>query len=335
MKQKSIIIVYVLLALTIGYLIYSDFIAPQPTTLREVVVSYGVPEILIPDTLYFAGERVPLEIPDVRERLDRELHVNTFWHSNTIFLMKRGRRWLPDIEKTLQEYGLPADLKYIPVIESDLLNKVSPSHAVGFWQLLKGTAKDFKLEVTNEVDERYDPIKSTVAAAKYLVKAKQKFGSWTNATASYNIGRRGLERVLNKQSVSSYYDLLLGEETSRYVFRVIALKMIFENPEKYGFNFSDDYLYHKENLKDILVEQSINNLKDWSFDQGINYKILKRHNPWLRKNTLTVKRAKTYNIKVPVLTEPSSGQNDSLHIDIEADTLYPDVRAFSISDIDE
>ncbi|MCK5704964.1 MAG: lytic transglycosylase domain-containing protein, partial [Cyclobacteriaceae bacterium] len=182
----------------------------------------------------FAGERVPLEIPDVHERLDRELHVNTFWHSNTIFLLKRGHRWLPDIKMEFEKVGVPSDLMYLSVIESDLQNKISPSNAVGFWQLLKGTAKDFRLEVTNEVDERYHPMKSTDAAAIYLRKAYQKFGSWTNAAASYNIGRRGLDRALTKQAVTSYYDLLLGEETSRYVFRAIAIKLIFEHPEKYG-----------------------------------------------------------------------------------------------------
>ncbi len=265
----------------------------------EVAPAYELPSIRIPDEVTFAGEKVPLEDPDVWERLDRELHVNTFWHSNTIFLLKRGNKWLPEIEKVMEEYGMPGDLKYLAVIESDLTNVVSPRDAVGFWQLLKGTAKDFDLEVDNEVDERYDPIRATHAACGYLRKAYEKFGTWTNATASYNIGMRGLQRRLEEQEVDSYYDLLLNEETSRYVFRAIAVKMIFENPTAYGFKLSEDQLYSREKLKEVKVTESISNLRQFAFDQGINYKILKRHNPWLRKNELTVKRNKTYTILVP------------------------------------
>lgn len=333
MKKSTNFLIIFLLAIIIGYLVYTDFIHPRPTENKEIIVSYGVPELAIPDTVLFAGERVPVEIPDVRERLDRELHVNTFWHSNTIFLLKRGHRWLPDIEKELIKSGIPADLKYLAVIESDLQNKVSPSKAVGFWQLLKGTAKDFRLEVASEVDERYHPIKSTGAAAKYLRKAHQKFGSWTNATASYNIGRRGLDRALKKQAVTSYYDLLLGEETSRYVFRAIAIKLIFENPQVYGFNFSDENLYHKEDLEEIEIKKTINNLRDWAFDNNINYKQLKRYNPWLRKNSLTVRSGKSYIFQIPknkrkqtiqVDTDSLIWQKDT--IVLKEDTLEPDIR---------
>ena len=291
-------------------------------------MSYGVPELVIPDTVMFAGERVPLEIPDVLERLDRELHVNTFWHSNTIFLLKRGKRWLPDIQLELEKIGIPSDMKYLAVIESDLQNKISPSNAVGFWQLLKGTAKDFKLEVTSEVDERYHPIKSSRAAGNYLRKAHQKFGTWTNAAASYNIGRRGLDRALNKQAVTSYYDLLLGEETSRYVFRAIAIKLIFENPKKYGFNFTDAHLYHKEDLMEIEITKTIGNLRDWAFENNINYKQLKRYNPWLRKNSLTVRSGKSYIFQIPAYDIAPAILADTTSI-AEVDTLNPDIRGFS------
>jgi len=325
LKNKTNIAIFVLLAGIIAYLVYTDYINPKPIEKTEVIVSYGVPELVIPDTVIFAGERVPLEIPDVKERLDRELHVNTFWHSNTIFLLKRGARWLPDIKSELIKDGVPSDLMYLAVIESDLQNKISPSNAVGFWQLLKGTAKDFKLEVTNEVDERYNPIKSTQAAAMYLRKAHDKFGTWANATASYNIGRRGLDRVLQKQGVTSYYDLLLGEETSRYVFRAIAIKLIFENPEKYGFNFSDAHLYHKEDLKDIEITKTIGNLRDWAFENDINYKQLKRYNPWLRKNSLTVKSGKTYVFQIPRSATKTEILMDTITV-VEEDTLNPDIR---------
>jgi membrane-bound lytic murein transglycosylase D len=327
LKNYLLIVIISLLVFIIAYLVYTDFINPTPIEKTEIIVSYGVPQLVIPDTVYFAGERVPLEIPDVRERLDRELHVNTFWHSNTIFLLKRGSRWLPDIKKEFEKAGVPSDLMYISVIESDLQNKISPSNAVGFWQFLKGTAKDFKLEVTNEVDERYHPLKSTDAAALYLQKNYKKFGSWTNATASYNIGRAGLNRALNKQAVTSYYDLLLGEETSRYVFRAIAIKLIFENPEKYGFNFTEEHLYHKEDLQEIVITKTIDNLRDWAFDNHINYKQLKRYNPWLRRNSLTVRGRKSYifliptnNYKAQILTA------DTTSITLEDSTSGPDIR---------
>lgn len=326
MKNKLNIIVLLLVAGIIAYLVYTDYINPTPVEKTEIIVSYGVPQLVIPDTLFFAGERVPLEIPDVRERLDRELHVNTFWHSNTIFLLKRGARWLPDIKKELDEAGVPSDMMYLTVIESDLQNKISPSNAVGFWQLLKGTAKDFKLEVTSEVDERYNQMKSTDAAIIYLTKAYQKFGSWTNAAASYNIGRRGLGRALDKQAVTSYYDLLLGEETSRYVFRAIAIKLIFENPEKYGFDFTEEHLYQKEDLQEIKITKTIDNLRDWAFENSINYKQLKRYNPWLRKNSLTVRKGKSYIFQIPKNMEPRIIMTDTTSLVVEDSTIETDVR---------
>jgi membrane-bound lytic murein transglycosylase D len=326
LKDKLTTASLIILTAVLAYLFYRDFLYPAPPTVnKEIVVNYGVPELNIPDTVMFAGERVPLEIPDVRERLDRELHVNTFWHSNTIFLLKRGNRWLPQLKEIFEEAGVPSDLVYLSVIESDLQNKVSPSNAVGFWQLLKGTAKDFKLEVNNEVDERYNPLKSTQAAAKYLKKAHDKFGSWTDAAASYNIGRRGLDRGLKKQAVDSYYDLLLGEETSRYVFRAIAIKMIFENPEKYGFIISDENLYHEEELKKIEITESVKNLRDWAFEHDINYKQLKRYNPWLRKNQLTVRSGQTYTFLIPMQQNTHVIMADTVSIMTEEDTL-PDVR---------
>lgn len=301
----------------------------MPEQQNQVIINYGVPDLNIPDTVMFAGERVPIEIPDVRERLDRELHVNTFWHSNTIFLLKRGNRWLPKIGKVLEEYGVPSDLKYLAVIESDLLNKVSPSNAVGFWQLLKGTAQDFKLEVNNEVDERYHPIKSTHAAAKYLLKAHEKFGSWANAAASYNIGRRGLSNAMERQGVSSYYDLLLVEETERYLFRAIAIKLIFENPRTYGFDISPANLYEAEPVYELEVNSSINNLRDWAFEKNINYKILKRFNPWLRKNTLSVRSGKSYTFQIPQ-NYPSAPTEAIEQIFLMDSVDEPDVRELKI-----
>lgn len=291
----------------------------EPPPPLQVTQNIEVPSISIPDTLYFAGELVPLSDPDVRERLDRELHVNTFFHSNTIFLLKRGNRWLPQIGKLLAEGEIPDDLKYLAVIESDLQNKVSGRGATGFWQLMKPTAKEFGLQVATEVDERYDPIKSTYAAIKYLKRSYRKFGNWTNSAASYNSGMRALERQMTRQKCNSYYDLLLNEETSRYLFRAIAVKLIFEDPQKFGFRLDKKQLYYPERLKTVEVDQSITNLRDFAFEQGINYKLLKRYNPWLRKNTLTVRSGKTYQISIPdyelkkeEIDEPLKVESDSI-----------------------
>ena len=255
----------------------------------------------LPTELTFAGETVPMEIPDVRERLDRELHINTYWHNNTIFLIKRANRWLPQIEEILAEYGIPEDFKYVSVIESSLVNDTSPAGAVGFWQFMKGTARDYNLEVGTDVDERYHPIKATHAAARYLKKAYEKFGNWTTVAAAYNRGMAGVNRALDRQKVESYYDLYLNHETSRYMFRVLAIKEIIENPGKYGFEIDEEHLYQPEPLSYIEVRESIPDLVNWSVENGINYKLLKRHNPWLRNDRLRIKAGNFYEIAIPAV----------------------------------
>lgn len=259
-----------------------------------VAVSYDLPE-----NVSFAGEPVPLNLPDVRERLDKELQINVYLHSSTLFLLKRANRWIPQMEKILKANDIPDDFKYLPLIESSLLNSTSPKDAVGYWQILESSGKELGLEITKEVDERYDPIKSTEAACKYLRKSYQKFGNWTLVAASYNRGVTGVGRELNEQKVSSYYDLHLNDETSRYVFRLLAIKEIFEHPEKYGFKIKTEHLYQPESLKHVEVEESIKDLIVFAQSQGANYKLLKRHNPWLRQNKLTVKKGKKYRIAFP------------------------------------
>ncbi len=253
----------------------------------------------LPEQLTFAGDSVPLHIPDVRERLDRELHINTYWHSSTIFLIKRANKWLPQMEQILKENGIPDDFKYLAAIEGGFMNEVSPKEAVGFWQIRKDAGKEFGLEISKTVDERYDPIKSTEAACRYLKKAYDKFGNWTNVAASYNRGMSGLARAIDNQKIDNYYDLMLNEETSRYVFRILAIKEIFENPKKYGFNISNEHLYEAETLRYVQVDNDIKDLVKFANDQGINYKLLKRHNPWLRDDKLNVKRGKSYQIALP------------------------------------
>ena len=273
-------------------------IPPADLPDNVAVPSYRAFIIPTPTEVEFAGEVVPLDEPDLRERLDRELHVNANWHSNTILLIKKAQRWLPTISKVLADNGVPDDFKYLPLIESGLVESArSPMDAIGFWQLLKGTAKDFDLEVNNEVDERYDPIKSTEAACKYLKKAYAKFGSWADVAASYNIGIRGLERRLEEQNVDSYFDMLLNEETARYFFRVVSIKQIIENPEAYGFFIADDQRYGQPEFDTVTVTESIDDLVEFAQNHGITYKTLKRHNPWLRTKKLKVKRD-TYHILI-------------------------------------
>jgi len=252
----------------------------------------------VPKEATFAGEKIPLVEPDLRERFDREIHVNANWHSNTILMIKRSHRWMPFISEILKKNNVPDDFKYIVAIESNFeASARSHRNAVGFWQLLEGTAEQYGLEVNKEVDERRDPIKSTEAACKYLHDAYKKFGSWTSVAASYNIGMRGLERRLEEQRVDSYFDVLLNDETARYMFRVLAAKAILENPSVYGFNVPETERYHQPQFETVHVNKTISDLVDFAHDHGITYKTLKRYNPWLRRDRLTVKR-NTYEILI-------------------------------------
>jgi membrane-bound lytic murein transglycosylase D len=253
----------------------------------------------VPQNASFAGEPMPLNLPDVKERLDKELQINTYFHSNTIFLIKRANRWLPQIEKILKEHDIPEDFKYLPLIESNLMNVISPAEAVGYWQILKTSGKEFGLEISDEVDERYDPLKATVAACKYLNQAYRKFGNWTLVAASYNRGMGGVERAIENQGEKNYYDLFLNEETSRYVFRIVAIKEIIENPSRYGFKVSPKHLYAEEPLKYVDVDETVKDMITFAKRNGTNYKLIKRHNPWLRDDRLTVKKGKRYRIAIP------------------------------------
>ena len=247
----------------------------------------------------FAGERVPLEIIDVQERLDRELVVNINLHSSTTLSIKRANRFFPIIEPILKRHGIPNDFKYLCVIESGLANATSPAGAKGFWQFMPETAKEYNLEVSSTVDERLDVAKATEAACAYLKKAYAKFGNWTAVAAAYNRGMAGIERQQIAQGVTDYYDMFLNEETSRYVFRILALKEIMSHPDKYGYVFSKNELYHPIKTKTITVNNSIDNLQTWALEQGVNYKLLKLHNPWLIDTSLIVNGNKSYDVQIP------------------------------------
>ncbi len=263
------------------------------------VGDYNVRAVNLPDNLSFANEKVPINSPDIRERIDREFLVNTYWQSNGFLMFKRAHKYFPLIEKILISEGVPLDFKYLAVIESGLTNVVSPAGAAGFWQIMKTTGREYGLEVNGNVDERYHLVKSTYVACKYLKDAKRKLGTWTLAAAAYNGGMNGISRKLSKQQVSSYYDLLLGSETSRYVPRIIALKYIFSSPKKFGFNFEEKDLYKYIPTKKVQVDSVISSMTNFSKHFGINYKILKIHNPWLRDGHLNNKSRKKYEIEIP------------------------------------
>ncbi len=266
---------------------------------RKMINDYNVYALPMPEDLEFAGEEVPIEIPDVYERMDRELLVNTYWQSNTLLLLKRANKYFPVIEPILAEYGVPDDFKYLAVIESSLTNAVSPAGARGFWQIMESTGKEYGLEINDNVDERYNIEKSTRVAAEYLKKSKERFGSWTLAAAAYNAGNYGVDKQRDRQDVRDYYDLLLGEETGRYVFRILALKEIMENPKKYGFNFREKDLYQDVPSYKVKVDTAVSDFARFAQEFGINYKVLKIHNPWLREAHLNNRSRKEYLIELP------------------------------------
>jgi hypothetical protein len=260
---------------------------------------YRIISPVFPSDLEFAGERVPVENFEVYERIDREIIVNTYFHSSSIISIKKANRWFPVIEPILERNGIPDDFKYLMIAESGASNSTSSAGAVGFWQFIEGSALKYGLEVNDEVDERYNVEKSTEAACRYLREANTLFGSWTVAAASYNMGIPGMTKQLDKQKTNNYYNLVLAEETLRYIARIIALKEVMNNPAKYGFLINEDDLYNELPYEEVVVTGSIPDLADWAIDRGINYKILKLYNPWLRDNVLMNRSGKSYTIKIP------------------------------------
>jgi len=253
----------------------------------------------LPASLDFAGERVPLENFDTRESLERELTVNMFWHSQTLHIIKLANRFFPTIEAILKLNNIPDDFKYLCAAESGLQQVVSPARAVGFWQILPTTGKELGLEINHEVDERYHVEKSTLAACQFLHKAYKIFGSWSMAAASYNMGINGLTQQVLRQKSASYHDLRLSEETSRYLFRILALKLVLSSPQKYGFNVRQSEMFPPFRYKEVVVTTAIPSWADFAAQYGTNYKVLKLLNPWLRDSELRNRAGKTYYIKVP------------------------------------
>lgn len=270
---------------------------------KSVAENYEIRAVKLPKTMNLAGELVPLNRPDIRERMDRELLVNTYWQSNGILLIKRAHKFFPIIEPLLEKYGLPDDFKYLCVAESALINIPSSKGAAGYWHFLPQTGREYGLEVNRNVDERYNLELSTKVAAEYLKSAKNKFGSWTLAAASYNAGRGRISQRLAQQQVSDYYDLLLNQETSRYIFRILALKEIMSNPAKYGFVFDKEDLYKPVKTYPVRVDTAIVNIASFAKKFDVTYKDLKLVNPWLRETFLKNKTRKVYQIKIPILND--------------------------------
>ena len=270
------------------------------TLQKRLVNDYNVYALPLPEKMDFAGEPVPLHEPDIRERMDRELLVNTYWQSNGLLIFKRANKYFPIIEPLLKKHGLPDDFKYLAVAESGLENNRSPAGAAGFWHFLKGTGREYGLEINDYVDERYNLEKATEVAAEYLKKSKDRFGSWTLAAAAYNAGNGGVNKQITRQKADTYYyDLLLNDETSRYVFRILAFKEILSNPKKYGFNFREQDLYKNIPTYKVKVDTAVTDFADFARKFDINYKILKLHNPWLRDTYLKNSSGKEYLIEIP------------------------------------
>ncbi|MFT6747062.1 MAG: membrane-bound lytic murein transglycosylase D [Glaciecola sp.] len=309
-KKKSVYITLLLFAVVFQLFVYST-----KAKVESEIVAHAhcaVSPFDLNHNIDFCGEKVPLHNQDILERYDREILKNAHWHSEMILMHKRSGKYFPLIEKILAENNIPNDFKYLCVIESGLANVVSPVGASGFWQIMEKTGQEFGLEINKNVDERYHLEKATRVACAYFNAAYKKFGSWTLVAASYNMGMGGVARRLKKQQVNNYYDLLINAETSRYVFRVLAVKEILTNPEKFNFSLSEVDKYKQVPLRYASVDTSISNLIDWSLNESINYKLLKIYNPWLRTGRLPNRDSSQYQIAIPT-GDLFSFSNDSVY----------------------
>lgn len=270
--------------------------SPKNVNESEAIVEHETPKV--PSEMDLFGETILLHNFDMRERLDKELIVNMYFHSSTVQILKKANRYFPMIEKILKEEGIPDDMKYLCVIESALNQATSPAGAKGFWQFMPDAGMENGLEINQDVDERLHVEKSTRAACKYLKNAKRNLTSWISASASYNCGVSGLKRIMDEQNASNFFDLYMNEETTRYVFRIMALKIVMENPTSYGFDPSKMELYDPIETRKIEVNSSIPDLSSWARKNGSNLRILKVLNPWLISNKLTVFNTK-YTIELP------------------------------------
>jgi membrane-bound lytic murein transglycosylase D len=294
------------IVVTIGLIFFSItlFFADNITNANsnpdeEFPQGYRIVSPEIPTYLEFAGEKIPTENFEVFERMEREFLSNTYWHSATILAIKRANRWFPVIEPILKKNSIPDDFKYLAVAESNLDNVVSPAGATGFWQFMKPAGEKYGLEINSQVDERYHVEKSTEAACKYLKDSYNLFGSWIASAASYNMGQDGVKKQQTRQKAKNYFNLVLNSETSRFVARIVSLKYILQNPEKYGFDIKSEEKYKPIEYAEVTLDSSVADLADYANSFGVNYFILKMYNPWLRDNYLSNKIKTAYTIKLP------------------------------------
>lgn len=302
--MKSITYYTCALGIFFTFVLFSSY-TEQEENSRIISTEQGdqLPQIIRPVDLNkpfdFAGEPIPMDNFDARERLDRELIANSYRHSSTILNIKRSARYFPVIEPILAQHGIPDDFKYLAVAESDLSNATSPAGAKGVWQFMRGTAKDYGLQVANEVDERYHLEKATEAACKHIRKLHNLFGSWSLAAAAYNVGQTKLRSEMKKQRGNSLFDLNLNQETSRYLFRVVALKEIISNPQNFGFDISDSLYHSLDDYGVVEVNTSVANWGDFAQQYGTNYRMLKIYNPWLTASSLQNQSGRVYWVKIP------------------------------------
>jgi membrane-bound lytic murein transglycosylase D len=310
-RTKSVII-FTGLACVLGLLFMRQSDPEEKKRLAEFQQYYRIYSLVSPDNLIFAGEAVPMNDMEVQERYDKELLTNVYWQSQTILMIKRANRFFPTIERILKANNIPDDFKYVALAESGLQNVTSPAGANGYWQFLDKTGKRYGLEITEEVDERLNIERSTEAACRYFKEAYTLFGSWALVAASYNMGIDGIKKQLEQQQVTNYYDLYLNPETARYVLRILAIKQIVEHPDRFGFYVAQGDLYPPITTTNILVDSTIEDLVTFGIQNGVNYKVLKLMNPWLKKPILTVASGKVYVIQIP--TDIQAGnilKNDS------------------------
>jgi membrane-bound lytic murein transglycosylase D len=298
-KRNALLLLLMILLSSSGFII-NGALRDDDKQQQLIEQNYKVYSWPIPEYVLFAGNKISLKSYDVKERFDRELLTNVYWQSQTILMLKRANRFFPVIEKVLKNEGLPNDLKYIALIESGLLNVVSPAGAAGFWQFMDKTGKQYGLTINDEVDERYHLERATIAACKYFKEAYRQFNDWSLVAASYNMGIEGLKRQLQNQYVQGYNELYLNTETSRYVFRLLAIKEIAERPENYGFFLAKTHNYDPIPTREVKVTNSILDLAKWAIDEGTNYKNVKLLNPWIRKGNLTIKEGDILTIALPL-----------------------------------
>jgi membrane-bound lytic murein transglycosylase D len=303
-KRKTILTAYLLtgsiiIILSIAQSFKGFSSKPEGGMHQESDSVYTIKSFELPGNVTFAGEEMPLDNIDTRESLEREILTTAYRHSSTILIIMRAHRYLPMIEKILKKNNVPDDFKYLVAAESEYSNMVSPAGATGFWQIMPETGREEGMEINTVVDERYDIEKSTQFACEYFLKSYEKYGNWTLAAASYNGGRGGIDEQIDIQHQNNYYDLLLSEETARYIFRAAAYKLVISSPESFGFKILEKDLFPEFNCYEVKVDTAVTDLTAFAQKFGTNYKILKLLNPWLRKPYLVLKPNKEYMIKIP------------------------------------